>query len=187
MALYKCKVCGYVFDEEYHGRDIKSLGSCPLCAKPIENLVPAEEAVKEEEPFVGNAVYKCSICGYVYDEAKEGKPFSTLKECPVCKQPPEKFELISGEPEAPAEAPCEACGALDYDPQFVRRDPSARYMAEIHEMAVSGHSIHAAMSTQMKMPNWDDILILGAQLDPPPLNDGDEVDTTVVIGKNASV
>ena len=37
-------------------------------------------------------VYKCSVCGYVYDEAKEGKPFSELTECPVCKQPPEKFE-----------------------------------------------------------------------------------------------
>lgn len=37
-------------------------------------------------------VYKCSVCGYVYDEEKEGKPFSELRECPVCKQPPEKFE-----------------------------------------------------------------------------------------------
>ena len=91
----------------------------------------------------------------------------------------------NGAAPAPAEEACSACGALDYDPQFVRKDASDRYMAEIHEMAVTGHSIHAAMSTKMKMPNWDDILLLGAQLDPPPLNDGDEVDTTVVIGKNA--
>ena len=27
-------------------------------------------------------VYKCSICGYEYDEEKEGKPFSELTECP---------------------------------------------------------------------------------------------------------
>ena len=45
-------------------------------------------------------VYKCSICGYVYDEEKEGKPFSELTECPVCKQPPEKFEAE----EAPKDA-----------------------------------------------------------------------------------
>ena len=37
----------------------------------------------------------------------------------------------------------------------------------------------------MKMPNWDDILILGAQLNPPPLLDEEEVCTAVVIGKNA--
>ena len=30
-------------------------------------------------------VYKCSICGYEYDEEKEGKPFSELTECPICK------------------------------------------------------------------------------------------------------
>ena len=106
MAKYKCSVCGYVFDEEYHGRDFSTLGACPLCAKPKENLVlisEAEEEVKEDQP-VGNAVYKCSVCGYIYDEAKEGKPFSTLKECPLCKQPVDKFELISGEPAAPAPA-----------------------------------------------------------------------------------
>ena len=31
--------------------------------------------------------YICSICGYVYDEAKQGKPFATLPEtwtCPLC-------------------------------------------------------------------------------------------------------
>ena len=31
--------------------------------------------------------YVCSICGYVYDEAKQGKPFSALPEtwtCPLC-------------------------------------------------------------------------------------------------------
>lgn len=52
-------------------------------------------------------------------------------------------------------------------------------------MAVSGKSISGAMGTQMPMPNWDDILLLGAQLNPPPLNDGDFVNITTVIGKNA--
>ena len=39
-------------------------------------------------------VYKCSVCGYVYDEEKEGKPFYELTGCPVCKQPPERFKVI---------------------------------------------------------------------------------------------
>ena len=58
-------------------------------------------------------------------------------------------------------------------------------MDQIHEMAVTGTSIHAAMGTQMPMPSWDDILILGAQLNPMPLNDEDFVSTTTVIGKHA--
>ena len=62
---------------------------------------------------------------------------------------------------------------------------TCRYMAEIHEMAVTGKSISAAMGTQMKMPGWDDILILGAQLNPSPLPDNYPVRTTTVIGKNA--
>lgn len=58
-------------------------------------------------------------------------------------------------------------------------------MDEIHEMAVNGHSIHGAMGTQMSMPSWDDILLLGAQLNPPPLDMDTPVTTTTVIGKNA--
>ena len=29
------------------------------------------------------AKYKCSVCGYIYDEEKEGKPLLDSK-CPVC-------------------------------------------------------------------------------------------------------
>ena len=30
------------------------------------------------------AVYKCIVCGAIYDEEKEGKPISALDCCPVC-------------------------------------------------------------------------------------------------------
>ena len=132
------------------------------------------------------AKYKCSICGFVYDEEAQGVPFSEMNACPVCKQPPSAFLAVEGSEAPETEAPktSEAAG-LDYPPEYVRRDPSCRYMAEIHEMAVSGKSIHAAMGTQMPMPNWDDILILGAQLDPMPLDEHAPVDTTTVIGKHA--
>lgn len=129
------------------------------------------------------AVYKCSICGAVYDEEKSGKSITELTECPVCKQPVSRFVLV--EEEKKQEELRAFHGKLDYDPAIVRHDPSDRYMAEIHEMAVTGKSIGAAMSTKMPVPNWDDILILGAQLNPPPLNDGDPVDTTTIIGKHA--
>ena len=41
--------------------------------------------------------YKCSVCGYVYDEAKEGTPFKDLPDtwtCPVCNAPKSSFEPV---------------------------------------------------------------------------------------------
>ncbi len=145
------------------------------------------------------AKYQCSICGYIFDEAKEGKSFAELDICPLCKQPKDKFVLLEEEettaPQAQenveervAEEPqAEAVPVLDlaYDPAYVRRDKSCRFMEEIHEMAVTGKSIIGAMGTQMPMPDWDDILILGAQLNPPPLDEHEYVRTTTVIGRNA--
>lgn len=138
------------------------------------------------------ASYKCGICGYVYDEAKEGAPLSDAAGCPACLQPTDMFEAIGGaESESRQEAVAEPVGSeadeqtLDYPKEFARRDENSRYMAEIHQMAVSGTSIIEAMGTRMAMPSWDDILVLGAQLNPPPLMEHDEVDTTTIIGKHA--
>lgn len=154
--------------------------------------------------------YVCSVCGYIYDEEKEGKPFSELSSCPVCRQPSDRFTVLeeSGgqeselkaqetepktqESESKAqetepktqEAGADA-GGLDYDPQFARYDKTCRYMEEIHTMAVTGKSIGGSMGTRMAMPDWDDILILGAQLNPMPLDDNAPVRTATVIGKNA--
>lgn len=134
------------------------------------------------------AVYKCSVCGYIFDEEKEGKKIEELTECPLCKQPVDKFVKIEEEKSAPVEETKEVLEEkedLSYDKTFARTDESCRYMKEIHEMALTGKSIHAAMGTKMPMPGWDDILLLGAQLNPMPLNDEEYVVTTTVIGKHA--
>ena len=138
-------------------------------------------------------VYKCSICGYVYDEEKEGKPFSELTECPVCKQPPERFQEMGSEKKTdiPSEAEKKPASInaegldLSYPAQTRKTDSNYRYMKEIHEMAVTGKSSIEAMGTQMKMPNWDDVLVLGAQLNPMPLDEHDDVSLRTVIGKHA--
>ena len=130
------------------------------------------------------AKYRCSVCGYIYDEEAEGAPFSTLSECPVCHQPTEKFTLYREDRGAEPVRP--KALKLDYPKEFIRNDPACRYMKEIHEMAVTGKSISAAMGTLLPMPDWDDILILGAQLDPMPLNEDAEVRTTTVIGPHAA-
>ncbi len=138
-------------------------------------------------------IYKCSICGYEYDEEKEGKPFSELTACPVCKQPPEKFEA-PGTPEntaVPAKSEDRPASVnieglkLDYPPETRKTDSNYRYMKEIHEMAVTGKSAIEAMGTQMKMPDWDDVLVLGAQLNPMPLDEHADVSLKTVIGKHA--
>lgn len=110
------------------------------------------------------AKYKCSVCGYIYDEEKEKIPFSALKECPVCKQ---------------------NVSAFQEQKDIEIRTNEYRYMREIQEMAVTGKPVIEAMGTKMKMPDWDDILIMGAQLNPMPLDEHAPVDTQTVIGKHA--
>ncbi len=150
--------------------------------------------------------YVCQICGYVFDEEKEGRPFQSLEQCPICKQPVSSFQPVQEESDiaGPAGNSSAAAGktsdpesavsdqeerkpvpAPAYDAELVRHDPSARYMEEIHEMAVKGESLHAAMGTLLPLPRWEDILLLGAQLNPAPLDDDAPVSTRTVIGKKA--
>lgn len=133
-------------------------------------------------------VYKCSVCGYIFDEAKEASTFAELKACPLCKAPKEKFMKAEGQEPVVTKAATTGKSAelnLAYPTDTRKDDAQYRYIKEIHEMAVTGKSVSGAMGTLMPMPNWDDILILGAQLNPQPLNDYDPVITTTVIGKNA--
>ncbi len=40
--------------------------------------------------------YRCLVCGWVYDEEKEGKKFDELDsswECPMCHASKDEFEL----------------------------------------------------------------------------------------------
>ena len=129
------------------------------------------------------AMYRCNVCGFIYDEEKEDAPFADLKECPVCHQPASAFVPYE-EPKA-EEVVVKEETHLDYPKEFARVDKDCRYMSEIHQMAVSGKSVSAAMATTLAMPSWDDILILGAQLDPMPLDEHAPVNTKTVIGPHA--
>lgn len=130
------------------------------------------------------AKYRCSVCGYVFDEEKEGKKLSELKECPVCHQQSGVFRQEESREPQPERAPAREL-SLAYPEAYTRRDDTIPYMEEIHEMAVTGKSRIAAMGTRMPMPDWKDILILGGQLNPMPLDEHAPVDTTTVIGKRA--
>ena len=133
--------------------------------------------------------FVCTVCGYIFEG--EHAP----EKCPVCHQPAEKFreeslegekvsaiDLASGKTEEQEDI---STMELSYDKSFYRTDESCRYMEEIHQMAVTGKTISGAMGTRMAMPSWDDILLLGAQLNPAPLDEDDPVSTMTVIGKHA--
>ena len=124
--------------------------------------------------------YKCKICGYIHDEDTSGIPLSKLKKCPTCQQTPDNFIPLEERKEVEEALSDEK---LEYD--YVRSDENIRYMDMIHKMAVTGESIVSAMGTEMPMPNWDDILILGCHLNPKPLESNVEVSTQTIIGKNA--
>jgi glutamate synthase domain-containing protein 2 len=133
-------------------------------------------------------VYKCSVCGYIYDEEKEGKPLSELGECPVCKEPIDVFEPVKNveslkEQEIEKKEDIEI--DLNYPAKYKKKDAQYRYIKEIHDMSVTGETLIDSMGPLKKMPDWDDILILGAQLNPMPLLDDAHVDTRTVIGKKA--
>lgn len=142
------------------------------------------------------AKYQCRVCKYIFDEEKEGMKITDIDACFMCGSSVDNFEMIEddegnpvtgGQPAAAAAPPEEkAESELTYDGAFVRHDDSCRYMDQIHDIAVSGETLHAAMSTQMPMPNWDEILLLGAQLNPPPLDDDAPVNIQTIIGKKAA-
>jgi thiamine pyrophosphate-dependent acetolactate synthase large subunit-like protein/rubredoxin len=50
------------------------------------------------------AKYRCTVCNYIYDEAKQGKKFSELPKewvCPVCGAPTSAFVLLTEKQEEP--------------------------------------------------------------------------------------
>ena len=67
--------------------------------------------------------YVCSICGYVYDEAKEATPFGQLPDswvCPLCGAPKSAFVPESAQPSAPT-----ARKSVSIDPDAQRLSPGA--------------------------------------------------------------
>ena len=62
-----------------------------------------KEKIEELESIGGNphvedhglgGVYRCKVCGYIFDENREGRPFTTLSHCPICHVGQQQFEKI---------------------------------------------------------------------------------------------
>ena len=128
-------------------------------------------------------IYKCTICGHIHDEESTGILLKNLDKCPICGQPISKFVEVENSQSTQNEK--ESDSDLAYDKKYAKSNRDIRYMDAIHQMAITGESIVSAMYTDMPMPNWDEILILGNQLNPQPLESDVDVNTQTVIGKSA--
>lgn len=93
---YVCRICGYV----HYGDTIPDDFICPICKHGVSDFEKKEISTEKKEE---GDVYRCSICGYEYNEAlgipSEGippnTPFSELHEdfkCPICGVEKAMFE-----------------------------------------------------------------------------------------------
>ena len=139
------------------------------------------------------AKYRCQLCGYIYDEEKEGIKFKDLPDdwqCPMCSAPKEAFELVeetvNDNKEANVDQIEKSTDLTGYLKEYTRvSDSKEKNMQDIHTMAMTGQSIISAMGTSLPVISWDDILILGSQLKKMPLFEHEDVSLKTVIGKHA--
>ncbi len=134
------------------------------------------------------AVYVCSVCDTEYDENKEAVRWNDLPSdwvCPVCDSGKPFWRRVGAEPDISVELQeTTREGTVSFEPSKTE-DAHESYLADIHAMAATGQSIIEPMQTRKPNISWDDILIQAAQLARIPLNHGDPVDTSTVIGPNA--
>lgn len=139
------------------------------------------------------AKYRCQLCGYIYDEEKEGIKFKDLPDdwqCPMCLAPKEAFELVeetvNDNKETNVDQIEKSTDLTGYLKEYTRvSDSKEKNMQDIHTMAMTGQSIISAMGTSLPVISWDDILILGSQLKKMPLFEHEDVSLKTVIGKHA--
>ena len=53
MAVYRCRFCGSIYDEEKEGVPVSDLKVCPVCMVTADKLVRAEDGTGGERPRKG--------------------------------------------------------------------------------------------------------------------------------------
>lgn len=170
VAKYQCRFCGSIYDEEKEGIPVSRLAVCPVCRVSVKRMTLVEEDGNSGEGRTGESAGLGDGAGGDSGAAVDSGAGLGA----------------AWDSRAAQSGASWSAGRLDYDPEFARIGTGDRYMDEIHQMAVTGASIIDAMGTRMPMPGWDDILFLGAQLDPMPLDEHAPVSARTVIGKKAA-
>ena len=81
--------------------------------------------------------YRCTVCGHIYDEEKEGVKFADLPDtwvCPTCKQPKSKFVPVD---ESKKEWAAEhVLGVAKDVPEDIKNDLRANFEGECSEVGM---------------------------------------------------
>jgi methylamine---glutamate N-methyltransferase subunit C len=157
--------------------------------------------------------YRCNVCHVFEFDADQGDALYRIKpgtkptdlpldwKCHICGSDRTHMQLVEERTEAQLQemVTCPYCGKVhslkmlleeeelnEYQAHWRRsRDDTEVHMGEIHHISTRKQNLIEPMRTKAPVPQWDDILILGAQLAKIPLNDDDHVNTTTVIGPAA--
>ncbi len=197
MSKWQCGLCSHIYDEsneKVSWADLPDDWVCPVCGSPKSSFVQLRETAAaspeatEEDDL---ATYECGLCSEKYYESEESILWADLPGgwvCPVCGSGKENFKAIS-KVVVPRKAPADKKGVeKEYLSEWQRpADDFESHMADIHSIAVNGHSVIEPMRTRVPSFSWDDILVKGAQLFKMPLNKSQPVSTTTVIGPGAKV
>jgi rubredoxin len=87
-SIWKCSLCGYVYDPIVEGVPFEELPDDWVCPNP--DCTCTKAGFSEVILFT----WVCPYCGYVYDPVVEGVPFEELPDdwvCPVCNTPSTDF------------------------------------------------------------------------------------------------
>ncbi len=134
-------------------------------------------------------IFECSVCGYVYDEEDEGRPWADLPDdwvCPICGADTSYFDAL----DAPADKSPDPSGNVgdleNYLGAWKRpSDDLEESFSVIQKMAIGGEPVIEPMRSRKPVVSWDEILVMGAQLAALPRNDDEKVATRTVIGPEA--
>ncbi len=200
MAAWQCDLCSHIYDEVTESvkwEDLPDDWVCPVCGSPKSDfsVIRASDSGVDIPAFVTEdsvfSKYQCELCSYIYDEVTESVKWDDLPDdwvCPVCGSGKGSFVEMA----VISSSPVVSDNSGDVDSEYLsewRRnsDDIELQMADIHQLAISGHSIIEPMRARIPTISWDEILIKGAQLAKLPLNKTQPVNTHTVIGPNAKV
>jgi len=201
MAIYRCGLCSHDYDESAEGvpfADLSDDWTCPVCGSEGDVFSPVSKSAAAETTPGGSdttlQVYRCGLCSHEYDEAVEAVRFEELPGdwvCPLCGSPKSEFSPVEGRETAVEATPVAAATAGEVSSEYLAEwhrpaDEVETHMADIHQMATTGHEVIEPMRTRVPSFSWNEILIKGAQLSRLPLNRSQPVSTRTVLGPSAA-